>query len=104
MHEPNTAWFLCNWRLQTTKNPEVLKTLIKAGANLDAREKNGSTPLHLAASSNKNPEVLKTLINAGASLKARTKDGLTFLDFMEQNKALKGSQLYWELRDAQYNQ
>ena len=81
-----------------------VKQKIANGENVNARTKDGWTPLHAAAAVNKNAEVLKTLINAGANLEARAKTGETFLDLMEQNEALKGSQLYWELRDAQYNQ
>lgn len=45
---------------------EVVKTLLKAGDNKEARNKFGATPLHLAASSRKINSV-DALIKAGAN-------------------------------------
>jgi ankyrin repeat protein len=60
------------------ENPEVITTLLKAGADLMARDtKFGMTPLMLAAAGNQNPEVITTLLKAGADINARDKAGQT---------------------------
>jgi ankyrin repeat protein len=47
-----------------------MAALVRAGANVNARDKNGYTPLHNAMS-NKNPEVAIALIRAGADVNAK---------------------------------
>ena len=47
-------------------NAAVVKVLINAGANLEALDKNGFTPLHYATAYNKNSAVRETLLAAGA--------------------------------------
>jgi len=44
---------------------------------VDARDKNGWTPLHRAAALNPNPEIIQALVRLGADINARDKDGLT---------------------------
>ena len=44
---------------------------------MNARDKNGCTPLIWAAVFNENPEVTKVFIDAGANVNARDKDGYT---------------------------
>ena len=58
------------------KNAEVVKALLKGGADPNARHKNWkATPLHLAAMYNDNPAVVKALIESGADTNAPTKRG-----------------------------
>ena len=68
------------------ENPEVVKVLIAAGADVEARSKDGLwgalfntriTPLHWAAAYNGNPEVVKVLIDAGADVEAQDGGGNT---------------------------
>ena len=47
------------------------------GADVNARDSDGTTPLMLAAEYNPNPEVITLLINAGADVNARNEDGDT---------------------------
>jgi ankyrin repeat protein len=56
-------------------NPEVLTTLLKAGADIEARDKafQGMTALMWAAEFNENPDVITTLLKAGADLKVQDK-------------------------------
>ena len=57
--------------------PEAIKALLKAGADIKARDKNGKTPLMEAAMLNMNPEVIEVLLKAGADIEARDKNGKT---------------------------
>lgn len=49
---------------------DVITGLIDNGAEVDARDDRGFTPLRYAAGSSNNPEVLRTLIRAGANVNA----------------------------------
>ena len=80
----------------------MLQTLIKNGADLNARNKDGLTPLHGAAANNTNPEMLQTLIKKGASIKATIKGIVTIWDLMERNYNLEKNEAYWELQDLKY--
>ena len=57
--------------LFNNSNPDVVKALISAGAKVNAKTKDGLTPLHLAAYNNSNPDVVKALISAGAKVNAQ---------------------------------
>ena len=48
----------------------MIEALLAAGANLEARNEYGDTPLHEAAEHNGNPAVIETLLSAGADLDA----------------------------------
>jgi ankyrin repeat protein len=54
----------------------VIVTLLKAGANINAQQKDGGTALMYAAVSNP-PEVIATLLKAGANINAQDNDGGT---------------------------
>ena len=56
--------------------PEGVQAALDAGADLEARDEDGRTPLMFAAGSN-SPEVVQTLLDAGADLEARTESGQT---------------------------
>ena len=49
---------------------DMITLLIDKGAEVDARDVRGFTPLRFAAGSSNNPEVLRTLIRAGANVNA----------------------------------
>jgi len=57
---------------------EVMKVLIRAGADINTKNSNGWTALMYAASRN-NKEAVKMLISAGADVNAKTSDGWTAL-------------------------
>lgn len=73
-------------------NPEVITTLLKAGAEINARDRyNNLSPLMYAAWLNHNPEVITTLLNAGADAKAKSSAGKTAFDFAQYNLRLIGT-------------
>ncbi len=51
---------------ENNQNPEVIKVLLEAGADVNARTAADKTPLMFAAENNQNPEVIKVLLDAGA--------------------------------------
>ena len=51
--------------------------LLKAGADVNAKNTDGSTPLHAAAEFNPSPSVLEVLLKAGADVNAKNTDGWT---------------------------
>lgn len=63
---------------ETVSVAEV-RFLIFLGADVNARNTYGITPLMLAASRNRNPAVIETLINAGADVNAKDQGGRTAL-------------------------
>ena len=100
----------------------AINSLVAAGANLDARDEDGNTPLHLASAwasriydiyapdgwpeSWDDPHAgaaIEALLEAGADPALRNAEGRTPWELAEQNEALKGSDAYWRLNDAQYN-
>lgn len=81
---------------------EIVTTLVKLGAQVDARDKDGYTPLHLAAGHNENPEVITTLLELGADPRARTSSNATPWDLMEMNDKLKNTPVYWQLNKLRF--
>ena len=73
-----------------------------AGADIEARDKFGRTPLHRAAGMNAEPAVAAALLDAGADPKALDNEDCTPWDYAKDNEALKGTDVYWRLNDAQY--
>lgn len=61
-------------------NPEVISTLLNAGADLKAQnEWYGWTPLMVAAGKNQNPEVITTLLGLANDLQRLRPDALRLL-------------------------
>ncbi len=56
---------------------EFLKLLLEHGANINNKDKDGVTPLHLALSQEQQPETVRYMIEQGADIKAATRDGIT---------------------------
>ena len=59
------------------ENPVFLDVLIEAGANVEARDYDGNTPLHIAGAVSRNPAMVSTLVSAGSNLEARNLIGRT---------------------------
>jgi len=67
------------------ENPEVLRTLIESGANVNAADRRGATPLMWAAKEYSTLDVLRVLIEKGANVNAADADGKTPLMFALNN-------------------
>ena len=92
------------WKTATTAD---LQAELSGGADVMARNKYGTTPLHSAAgsfvkSANAASANIQALLAAGANGKAKDKEGKTPWDLAQENENLEGTKGYWALNDAQY--
>jgi ankyrin repeat protein len=62
-------WTVLMRAARYNSNPEVITVLLKGGADIRARDKDGSTALMVAAQ-NDNPEVVTALLEAGTDVNA----------------------------------
>ena len=83
------------------KNPNAgfVRKLIKIGADIEAKDEKGATPLMLAAQFNPSAEMMSVLLDLGASPRAKDKNGRIAFDYAMEGKHLK-SEAYWELQEA----
>jgi ankyrin repeat protein len=93
-----TPLILAAWH---NPNPDVITTLLRAGADIEARDLvYGGTALQWAAGWNPNPEVITTLLSAGADGKAKSNEGKTAFDYAQYNEKLKGTAALRQLQEA----
>ena len=79
---------------------EVIRLLMQHDGAPNEQNNSGCTPLHRAAAKTKNPEIVRLLLDAGADRSLKNgKDQLPF-DLANRNKKLRGTEVYWQLRDA----
>ena len=86
--------------LHTAALSEDIKLLIAAGANINARNIQGQTPLHYAAFYFY-PETVLTFLEYGAEFSADA-DGKTPWDYCISNPNLKDSNAYWALNELRF--
>ena len=62
-------------------NPDykVIETLLKGGADVNAKQAGGYTPLHMAAGRNTRTKVITSLLEGGADVNARAENDVTTL-------------------------
>lgn len=66
-------------------DPDLIKTLLHKGADVNLRNRSGATAVMLAAMVG-TPEVVRMLIEAGADVNAETREGVTALSVAIQEK------------------
>ncbi|HVK58251.1 MAG TPA: ankyrin repeat domain-containing protein [Candidatus Kapabacteria bacterium] len=69
---------------------ETIRCLLEAGADIDAQDKNGATPLHRAVRT-RSAAAVKFLLEAGCDAKVRNKPGSTAFHLAVQNTGRGGS-------------
>ncbi|MBM1106626.1 ankyrin repeat domain-containing protein [Aurantibacter crassamenti] len=80
------------WHLAVGKNNiDLLKKVSGFGADINAKDSQGNTPLLNAAMKTNNTEILKYLIANGADIKSTTEFGETVLDLAKENELLAKS-------------
>lgn len=68
-----------HWAAEVLK-PEMVRLLLAGGADVDATDNYGHTPLHCATSGiNYSPEIVRMLLGAGANVRAASHNGYTAL-------------------------
>ena len=83
--------------LHMAHTPDQVRALLDAGADVNARDDYGATPLHLQSISPRptaeNLEIVKTLLEAGADLQAETENGLPPWKFVRFQSSVATSHL-----------
>ena len=96
-------------RGSTHSGAAAIPALLTAGADLNMRDEDGNTPLHLAGSYvNQNErhagDAIAALLDAGADPTVRNAAGETPWDRARDNDALRQSDGYWRLNDARFEE
>ena len=74
-----------------TATAQRVKAAITNGANVNAANSKGRTPLMMAAMKNTHPDVIELLLDSGAKTSAKSKKGVTALVFAEANTHIRGT-------------
>ncbi len=88
------------FELVKCQTPQKIQAAIEHGADVNARDLDGMTPLMAAAESNLDPVVVMMLLEAGADGRAKDNWGRTAFDYAQYNAFLKGSDAYQILQEA----
>ncbi len=84
--------------LCATGTPQQIAAALKTGANVNAANSKGHTPLMLAAMHNTHYQVIGLLINSGADVNAKSKPGITALAYAEKNTHIRDSNTFARLK------
>jgi ankyrin repeat protein len=73
--------------IRTVNNTDVVKTIIKKGANINAQDEKGNTPLMLAINF-ESAYMVELLIEEGANVNLANNEGMTPLEIASTNSFL----------------
>ena len=91
----------CNKKLGAIK--ALLDKDLNATVDVNMRDEDGRTPLHLVGTNDNIYEVIIALLNAGADAKMRDAQGKTAFDYIKGNEAIKNTDVYEKLNEARFN-
>ncbi|MCX5922895.1 MAG: ankyrin repeat domain-containing protein [Candidatus Dependentiae bacterium] len=101
LHEVSTGIFQYQENVEAKNEADVL---IKAGADVNAKDAEGETPLMLASRSSQpiTLEIMEALIKANADINAKNKIGQTALDIARKKNNTKAVNIITKALEAQY--
>lgn len=79
------------------KNPQMITPLLNKGANPNAQNDDGQTPLHVAAQYSKTTELIDYLLNDGADNNIKDKGGKKPFELAEHNEAIEDTYTLYRL-------
>ncbi len=82
------------------QNYRVIAVLIRAGAEINARDVRGRTALMWAVMHYETPDRIIELLDAGADVKMKDEKGKTAFDLAQENWRFKGTEAYRRLQEA----
>ena|GEM_PF-1677335 len=77
--------------------PQEIEAAIKDGANVNAIDEYGETPLMIAARSNRDPEVISVLLQNGADASIKDNEGMSAVDYASVNARIRNTDAYQQL-------
>ncbi len=92
----------CTQTKECERHSHKTATVKRLTVAVNARDKDGCTPLHRAAKKTKNPEIVKVLMDHCADPRLKDGKGRLPIDLAEDNEKLRGTEVYWQLHDARY--